>query len=51
MQRAKGRTTTDFVFRECYFRFKVRKNSLFILVFFNAGLVEPVQFGLIGFRF
>jgi hypothetical protein len=28
------------------FRFRVRKNILFILrVFFSAGLVEPVRFG------
>ena len=47
MQRAKGGGAAT----ECYFRFRVRKNILFILAFFlSAGLVEPVRFGSIGFR-
>jgi len=43
MQRAKGGGAAT----ECYFRFRVRKNILFILAFFflSAGLVEPVRFG------
>jgi len=44
MQRAKGGGATT----ECYFRFRVRKNILFILAFFlSAGLVEPVRFGYV----
>jgi len=46
MQRAKGGGAT-----ECYFRFRVRKNIIFILAFFlSVGLVEPVRFGSVGFR-
>jgi len=44
MQRAKGGGAAT----ECYFRFRVRKNILFILAFFlSAGLVEPVRFGYV----
>jgi len=34
MQSAKGWAAASFVFRECYFMFKIRKNIIFILVFF-----------------
>jgi len=43
---SKRRDAVGFVSREFYFKFRVRKNILFILVFFlSVGLVEPVQFG------
>jgi hypothetical protein len=47
--KTKGGATTGFYVYECYFRFRVRKNILFILVFFflNAGLIEPIQFGTV----
>jgi hypothetical protein len=32
MQRAKERAAACFVFRKCYFRFRVRKNILFISI-------------------